>query len=233
MERLDKRLAASGRWSRTEARALVKAGRVTVDGAVCRAPEQKIDGAAAVAVDGAPVDSGPVYLMLNKPAGVVSSTADPRETTVLSLLPEEYQRRGLFPAGRLDKDAEGLLLLTDDGPLAHRLLSPKYHVDKVYYVEVDGVLDESDVSALADGVVLGDGARCLPAGLEVLEGGRSARVTLREGKYHQVKRMLASRGKPVTYLKRIAFGPLVLDPSLPKGGWRALNLPEIQALFRH
>lgn len=233
MERLDRRLASSGRWSRTEAKALIKAGRVAVDGTVCRAPEQKIAETAAVAVDGSPVDSGPVYLMLHKPAGVVSSTDDPRETTVLSLLPKEYQKRGLFPAGRLDKDAEGLLLLTDDGPLAHRLLSPKYHVDKVYYVEVDGVLDERDVSALARGAVLGDGTQCLPAGLEVLEGGRSARVTLREGKYHQVKRMLASLGKPVTYLKRVAFGPLVLDPALPKGGWRVLNLQEIESLFRH
>ncbi len=233
MERLDKRLTGTGKWSRTEAKALIRAGRVAVDGTVCRAPEQKTDENASVTVDGAPVESGPVYLMLHKPAGVVSSTDDPRETTVLSLLPEEYRRRGLFPVGRLDKDAEGLLLLTDDGPLAHRLLSPKYHVDKVYYVEVDGALDESDVSALAEGVVLGGGTRCLPARLEVLEGGRSARVTIQEGKYHQVKRMLASRGKPVTYLKRTAFGPLVLDPTLPKGGWRALNLPEIQALFRH
>ncbi len=233
MERLDKRLASSGRWSRAEARALIRAGRATVDGAVCRAPEQKVDDAAAVTVDGAPVEAGPVYLMLHKPAGVVSSTDDPREVTVLSLLPEEYQRRGLFPVGRLDKDAEGLLLLTDDGPLAHRLLSPKYHVDKVYYVETDGVLDGSDVSALEAGVVLGDGTVCLPARLEVLEGGRSAYITIQEGKYHQVKRMLASRGKPVVYLKRVAFGPLVLDQSLPKGGWRALNLPEIESLFRH
>lgn len=233
MERLDKRLAASGRWSRAEAKALIKAGRVAVDGAVCRTPEQKIGDTAAVTVDGVPVASGPVYLMLNKPAGVVSSTDDPREATVMSLLPEEYRRRGLFPAGRLDKDAEGLLLLTDDGPLAHRLLSPRYHVDKVYYVEVDGALDEDDTSALVDGVVLGDGTACLPARLEVLEGGRSAHITVQEGKYHQVKRMLASRGKPVTYLKRIAFGPLILDPELPKGGWRALNLPEIEALFRH
>ena len=233
MERLDKRLAASGRWSRTEARALIKAGRAAVDGVLCRVPEQKVDDGAALTVDGVPVASGPVYLMLHKPAGVVSSTDDPREVTVLSLLPEEYRNRGLFPAGRLDKDTEGLLLLTDDGPLAHRLLSPKYHVDKVYYVEVDGVLDESDVSALAGGVTLKDGTVCLPAELEVLEGGASAYLTLQEGKYHQVKRMLASRGKPVTYLKRVAFGPLVLDPELPKGGWRALKSSEIEALFRH
>ena len=234
MERLDKRLAATGRWSRTEAKALIRGGRVTVDGTVGRAPEEKVPESAPVAVDGVPIPgAGPVYLMLNKPAGVVSSTDDPREATVLSLLPEEYRRRGLFPAGRLDKDAEGLLLLTDDGPLAHRLLSPRYHVDKVYYVEVDGALDDADAAALAEGLILGDGTACLPARLEVLEGGRSAHITLQEGKYHQVKRMLASRGKPVVYLKRIAFGPLILDPELPKGGWRALNLPEIEALFRH
>lgn len=233
MERLDKRLAATGKWSRKEARELIRAGRASVDGLPCREPDRKVDGSAAVAVDGTPLPSaGPVYLMLHKPAGVVSSTDDPREETVLSLLPEEYRKMGLFPAGRLDKDTEGLLLLTNDGPLAHRLLSPRYHVDKVYYAQVDGALDEDDVRAAAEGVMLADGYVCLPARLEPLEGGRAAYITLREGKYHQVKRMLAARGKPVRYLKRIAFGPLKLDDSLPKGGWRALKLPEIDALFR-
>ena len=232
MERLDKRLANTGKWSRKEARELIRAGRVRLDGAVCRAPEQKVDEAAPVTVDGEPIAADrPVYLMLNKPAGVVSSTDEPGERTVLDLLGEQYRHMGLFPAGRLDKDTEGLLLLTNDGPLAHRLLSPKNHVDKVYYVETDGILDESDASAVRAGVTLADGYVCLPGELELIAGNR-AYITLREGKYHQVKRMLAARGKPVVYLKRVRFGPLTLDESLPKGGWRALTEEEQRALFR-
>lgn len=165
MERLDKRLAATGRWSRKEARELIRAGRVRVDGAPCRAPEAKVGEQAPVSVDGAAIPAhDPVYLMLYKPAGVVSSTVEPGERTVLDLLGEEYQNIGLFPAGRLDKNTEGLLLLTNDGPLAHRLLSPKSHVDKVYYVEVDGVLGQDDVLAAQEGIALGDGTMCLPAG---------------------------------------------------------------------
>ncbi len=233
MERLDKRLAATGVWSRKEARELIRAGRVTAAGQVCRRPEDKVDETAPVLVDGQPIQSGgPVYIMLHKPAGLVSATEDAREKTVLSLLPERYQRMGLFPAGRLDKDTEGLLLLTNDGPLAHRLLAPKSHVDKVYYVEVDGRLDAADEQAVRDGVTLADGYTCLPGELELLDGGQAAHITLHEGKYHQIKRMMAARGKPVTYLKRLKFGPLTLDAALPKGGWRALTEEEIQALFR-
>lgn len=232
MERLDKRLAATGVWSRKEARDLVRAGRVTVDGAVCRKPEDKVSESAAVLVDGQPIGgSGPVYIMLHKPAGLVSATEDAREKTVLSLLPERYQRLGLFPAGRLDKDTEGLLLLTNDGPLAHRLLAPKSHVDKVYYVEVDGVLDETDGEAVRSGITLADGYTCLPGELELLGDGTAALITLREGKYHQIKRMMAARGKPVTYLKRLRFGPLILDETLSKGSWRELTVGEIEELF--
>ncbi len=231
LERLDKRLAATGKWSRREARDLVRAGRVAVDGAVCRSPEQKVSEDAPVTVDGVSIGAhGPVYLMLHKPAGVVSSTDEPGARTVLDLLGEEYQNIGLFPAGRLDKDTEGLLLLTNDGPLAHRLLAPKSHVDKVYYVEVDGVLDQEDVEAVRRGVTLGDGYECLPGELELLSD-NCAHITLREGKYHQVKRMLASRGKPVTYLKRVRFGPLELDGALPRGAWRPLTEEERKAIF--
>lgn len=231
MERLDKRIAATGRWSRKEARDLIRAGRVSVEGAVCRSPEAKVGEEAPVTVDGVPmVADRPVYLMLHKPAGVVSSTDEPGERTVLDLLGEEYRNIGLFPAGRLDKDTEGLLLLTNDGPLAHRLLAPKSHVDKVYYVEVSGILDEEDVEAVRQGVTLGDGYECLPGELELLSS-NSAHITLHEGKYHQVKRMLASRGKPVTYLKRIKFGPLALDESLPKGSWRPLSDKELKGIF--
>lgn len=234
MERLDKRLASTGLWSRREAKDLIKAGRVTANGQVMGRPEDKVEETAVILVDGQPIgESGPVYIMLHKPAGLVSATEDVREKTVLSLLPEQYQRLGLFPAGRLDKDTEGLLLLTNDGPLAHRLLAPKSHVDKVYYVEVDGVLDAGDAAAVVDGITLADGYTCLPGELELLEGGSRAYITLHEGKYHQIKRMMAARGKPVTYLKRMKFGPLELDERLPKGGWRLLNDGEKEALFRH
>ena len=170
--------------------------------------------------------------MLNKPAGVVSSTDEPGQPTVLDLLGEELRGLGIFPAGRLDKDTEGLLLLTNDGALAHRLLSPKRHVDKVYYLEVDGVLDQADVEAVRAGVVLGDGYTCLPGELELLGGGR-ARIAIHEGKYHQVKRMMAARGKPVTYLERVRFGPLELDRALPRGAYRRLNDEELKGIFSH
>ena len=231
MERLDKILANTGRWSRKEAREMIRAGRVTVDGQRTRAPEEKYDPSAALAVDGEPVSGEKlVYLMLHKPAGLVSATEDPRQPTVLSLLPDYLRRVGLFPAGRLDKDTEGLLLLTNDGPLAHRLLSPRRHVDKTYFVRVEGVLDRADEAAFAAGMTLADGLECLPAGLEVLEEPDTAIVTLREGKYHQIKRMLAARGKPVVYLKRLTMGPLSLDPSLEKGAWRPLTPEELAAL---
>ncbi|WP_297214451.1 pseudouridine synthase [uncultured Flavonifractor sp.] len=230
MERLDKILANTGRWSRKEVRELVRAGRVTVNGRVARTPEEKHDPASAFLVDGRPVSGERlVYLMLHKPAGLVSATEDPREPTVLTLLPEHLRRVGLFPAGRLDKDTEGLLLLTNDGPLAHRLLSPRRHVDKRYFVRVAGILDQTDAEAFRKGITLADGLICLPAGLEILEA-NTGLVTLREGKYHQIKRMLASRGKPVVYLKRLTMGPLTLDPALAPGQWRPLTEEELTAL---
>lgn len=233
MERLDKRLVGTGNWSRKEAKELAKAGRVTVNGQIIRQTDVKVEDSDVIAVDGVPVEAtGPVYIMLHKPAGLVSATEDAREKTVLSLLPERYQKLGLFPAGRLDKDTEGLLLMTNDGALSHRLLAPKSHVDKVYYVEVDGVLEEADRTAVESGMTLGDGYTCLPGQLELLESGQSAYITLHEGKYHQIKRMMAARGKPVVYLKRLKFGPLELDPALAKGSWRALTEEEILALFR-
>ena len=170
-----------------------------------------------------------IYLLLHKPAGVLTATEDKRQPTVLDLIPQEWRRRDLAPVGRLDKDTEGLLLLTDDGELTHRLLSPKYHVDKVYYARVEGVPDEQDAAAFAEGLLLGDGLQCLPAKLEPLGGGECL-VTLREGKFHQVKRMLASRGKPVQYLKRLAMGPLRLEPELAAGQCRLLTEEELFAL---
>lgn len=233
MERLDKILASTGRWSRREVKELVRAGRVSVNGAPARSPEEKWTRESVdLKVDGERVLCAKnTYLMLHKPAGLVSSTEDPRQRTVLELLPPHLRRVGLFPAGRLDRDTEGLLLLTNDGTLAHALLSPKKHVDKTYFVRVDGILDETDTAAFAAGLVLGDGLHCLPAGLECLPtGGNEGVVTLREGKYHQIKRMLAARGKPVVYLKRLTMGPLELDPALAPGEWRVLTAAELATL---
>ena len=234
LQRLDKLMAATGRWSRREAKELIRQGRVLVNGLPARSGEEKADPeAAAILVDGTDLGySRFTYVMLNKPAGVLSATEDPRQGTVLDLLAPELRRRGLFPVGRLDKDTEGLLLLTDDGPLGHDLLSPNKHVDKVYYAQVDGTVDAADAEALARGMVLGDGLACLPAGLEPLGDGSECLVTLREGKYHQVKRMLAARGKPVRYLKRLSMGPIRLDPSLEPGEWRPLTREEVAALRR-
>lgn len=230
MERIDKLLANTGRWSRKEAAELIRTGRVTADGAVVSRREDKISPAARLCVNGEPVSTEKyTYLMLHKPAGLVSATEDPREPTVLSLLPEHLQRIGLFPAGRLDKDTVGLLLLTNDGGLAHALLSPKRHVDKTYLVRVEGSLDEADEKAFREGITLADGYKCLPAGLERL-GQSEAVVTLHEGKYHQIKRMCAARGKPVIFLKRLTFGPLTLDETLVPGQWRPLTEAELAAL---
>lgn len=232
LERLDKILASTGRWSRREVKDLVRQGRVLADGRPAARPEDKFDPERVrLSVDGREVDCAPfVYLMLHKPAGLLSATEDRNQKTVLDLLPEHLRRRGLFPVGRLDKDTEGLLLLTNDGPLAHRLLAPRHHVDKTYFVRVDGELDGADAAAFAAGMMLEDGLACLPAGLEVLEQPDTALVTLHEGKYHQIKRMLAARGKPVVYLKRLTMGPLMLDPVLERGEWRPLSAEEVAAL---
>ena len=231
MERLDKVLAGTGRWSRREVKELIRQCRVTVDGRPASSPEEKVDPAAAkILVDGETVTwEQYVYIMLNKPAGLLSATEDSRQKTVLDLLPGELRRRGLAPVGRLDKDTEGLLLLTDDGELTHRLLSPKYHVDKVYFARVAGELTEADVAAFAAGITLGDGLVCRPAGLEILSAD-TCLVTLQEGKFHQVKRMLASRGKPVLCLKRLSMGALQLDDGLLPGQFRRLTGEEIRVL---
>lgn len=231
MERLDKIISATGKKSRREVREMVRQGRVLVDGKPAPAADMKIDPQTAVILlDGEPLGYEKfTYVMLHKPAGVLTATEDRRQETVLDLLPPELRRRALSPVGRLDKDTEGLLLLTNDGQLAHRLLSPKSHVDKVYYARVDGALEPGDIAAFAAGMTLGDGLECLPAGLEILSP-TEALVTLREGKFHQVKRMLAARGKSVLYLKRLSMGRLRLDPALAPGAWRMLTEEERSAL---
>ena len=229
--RLDKILADTGKWSRKEARELIRRGGVTVDGAVVRSPEAKADPfAAEIQAQGVPLRwQEYVYLLLHKPAGYLTATEDASAPTVLELVPPALRRAGLAPVGRLDRDTTGLLLLTDDGGLNHALCSPRHHVDKVYLAQVDGTGTQEDCDAFAQGLTLGDGTQCLPAVLELPEPG-VCRVTVREGKYHQVKRMLASRGLPVKQLKRIAMGPLSLEDSLKEGQIRPLSQEEVEKL---
>ena len=230
MERLDKFLCDCGVGTRSQVKAILKAGRVTVDGKPEKDSSKKIDpNAQTVCLDGEQLHlQGRIVLMLNKPAGYVTATEDARDATVMELLPVQY--RHLKPVGRLDKATEGLLLFTDDGDLLHRLISPKKEVPKVYYARHEGAATQADVQAFADGLTLGDGTRCLPAKLEILGAGESL-VTVCEGKYHQVRRMMASRGMPVTYLERRREGDLVLG-DLSRGQIRPLTDEEILALAK-
>ena len=228
--RLNKYLAHCGVCSRREADRLIGQGKVLVNG-MAPSPGQSVCGSDIVSVSGQVISNykKTVVLAFYKPVGVTCTEKDAHAERIISDI-VRYPFRVTY-AGRLDKDSEGLLLLTNDGPLAHRLLAPKSHVDKVYYVEVDGALDQDDVLAAREGMTLGDGTVCLPAELELLSS-NSAHITLREGKYHQVKRMMASRGKPVAYLKRVRFGPLRLDEGLAKGEWRPLTREERESVFR-
>lgn len=233
MERLDKVLAGTGRWSRREVKLLVRQGLVRLNGAAAASAEEKCDPETAViTVNGETVVLRRfTYVLLHKPGGVLTATEDRRQETVMELLPQELRRVGLAPVGRLDKDTEGLLLLTNDGELTHRLLSPKYHVDKRYFARVDGHLTAAHAEAFAKGMTLGDGLKCLPARLEILPD-NGCIVTVREGKFHQVKRMLAACGAPVVYLKRLSMGPLVLGDELGRGEHRMLRDEEVAALYR-
>ena len=233
MERLDKVLAGTGRWSRREVKLLVRQGLVRLNGAAAGSAEEKCDPETAViTVNGETVVLRRfTYVLLHKPGGVLTATEDRRQETVMELLPQELRRVGLAPVGRLDKDTEGLLLLTNDGELTHRLLSPKYHVDKRYFARVDGHLTAAHAEAFAKGMTLGDGLKCLPARLEILPD-NGCIVTVREGKFHQVKRMLAACGAPVVYLKRLSMGPLALGDELRRGEHRMLRDEEVAALYR-
>ena len=229
--RLDKLLSNLGVASRAECRRLLRAGRVRVAGECWRDGARNVPEGAEICMDGVPLDRRTVrHLMLNKPAGVLTATEDGKQATVMELLPALYRACGCMPVGRLDKDTTGLLLLTTDGTLAHRLIAPERHVDKVYEAEVEGALEEADIAAFAQGIPLKD-FTALPARLEILGPGRG-RVTVREGKYHQVKRMFGARGKPVLRLHRTAFGPLALDAGLAPGEYRELTEKEIAALYQ-
>lgn len=233
MIRLDKYLADMGVGTRSEVKNHIRKGLVTVDGNPARKPEEKIEpGRQEVRVNGTPVSYAEFeYYMLNKPAGVVSATKDKRERTVLDLLTDK-KRKDLFPVGRLDKDTEGLLLITNDGELSHRLLSPARHVDKTYYARIQGRVTEADVLAFAEGLDIGDEKPTRPARLEILCAAdiSEIEVTIQEGRYHQVKRMFEAVDKRVIYLKRLTMGSLVLDSGLPAGEYRELTKEELEKL---
>ena len=230
MERLDKFLCDSGVGTRSQVKLILKAGRVTVDGTVIRDNSLKIDPEKQkICLDGEALGGKQrIVAMLNKPAGFVTATEDATERTVMELLPEELRKQDVKPVGRLDKATEGLLLFTNDGDLLHRLISPKKEVPKVYYAQHEGTATDEDVAAFAAGLPLRDGTVCLPAKLEPLGAGESL-VTVCEGKYHQVRRMMASRGMHVLYLERRQEGKLTLG-DLPRGATRLLTEEEIDIL---
>ena len=229
LARLDKLISAAGLASRRETAELVRLGRITVDGRPARAADEKLDpDTVELLLDGKRVCCARYrYFLMNKPEGVLSATEDVRQETAIDLLPPELRRIGLSPAGRLDKDTTGLLLLTNDGPLLHRIISPKNHVPKRYLAEVGNAPDAGAEAAFEAGMELGDGTKCLPARLE-RRGEREVLVTVYEGKYHQVKRMLASCSAPVVRLHRLSIGSLCLPAGLPPGNWVELDAKEIQ-----
>ncbi len=229
--RLDKFLVSTGKLSRSEAGRAARAGRVSVNGVVEKHADRAIDPKRDnIALDGAPIRYQQfTYILLNKPDGYVSATEDGRDPTVLELLPEELRRIGLFPCGRLDKHTLGLMLLTNDGQLGHRLLSPRHHVEKHYAYTCRDALSPEDCHAMESGVVLDDGYRTKPARI-LPRDAYSGTIVLTEGKYHQIKRMFEAVGNKITALERTCFGPLVLPPSMERGAWRSLTDEEIDAL---
>ena len=228
--RLDKLLSRLGVSSRSGCKEILRAGRVAVNGEMIRSGAFDVPDDARVTLDGHALDCRMErHLMMNKPAGVLTAREDARQQTVMDLLPPVYASLGCMPVGRLDKDTTGLLLLTTDGELAHRLISPARHVDKVYEAQVEGTLEQADMEAFDAGIPLGD-FTALPARLEILASDRG-RVTVQEGKFHQVKRMFQAVGKPVKRLHRLSFGPLKLDEALQPGEYRELKEEETAALY--
>lgn len=235
LERLDKVLANSGYGSRKDVKKLVKDGLVEIDGVVAKTSDVQVDiNINKIKIKGEELlYKKYIYLMMNKPDGVVSATFDNYDETVIDLLSPFHASFNPFPVGRLDKDTVGLLLLTNDGELNHKLISPKWHVDKVYYAEINKAVDEEDVKAFKEGLILEDGYKCMPAKLEIVSAdlnGSVVRVTIQEGKFHQVKRMFISRNKEVVYLKRLSFGAIKLDEALQEGQYRELSEDEIKIL---
>lgn len=232
--RLDKLLALLGEGTRSEIKTAVRAGRVTVDGVPAKDAGMQVDGEESdIRLDGRLLSYKSVrHVMLHKPAGVLTAARDKKQKTVMDLLPPMYAAMGAMPAGRLDKDTEGLLVITSDGQLAHRIISPKHEVGKVYYARLDGELTDADIRALEAGIQINDADgefEARPARIWRAEG-NAAFIRVTEGKYHQVKRMFAACGKPVVYLKRMAIGSLMLDPALAPGEWRELTDEEVAQL---
>ncbi|MBC6175842.1 rRNA pseudouridine synthase [Listeria welshimeri] len=229
--RLDKLLSHTGFGSRKEVKPLLKSGAVVVNGTIQKDSKMQVNpDKDEITVHGTPVVYQEfVYFMLHKPQNVVSATEDNVSETVIDLLAQEDILTNSFPVGRLDKDTEGLLIITNDGTLAHNLLSPKKHIDKTYYAKIDGEVLLEDVKAFAEGIALEDGYICKPARLEIINP-NEIKVTIQEGKFHQVKRMFAARGKTVSYLKRISMGQLQLDESLELGEYRPLTETELAIL---
>ena len=227
--RLDKFLATYTTLSRKEAKRSIRQGEIQVDGETALEGEKKISPCQHICMRGQRIEAKEhIYIMMNKPAGVLSATRDKSETTVVECV--ECEGRELFPVGRLDKDTEGFLLLTDDGQLAHRLLSPAYHVPKTYYFTYEGKLAENAAELVAEGIDIGEGVRTKAGVLRLMETG-TAELTIEEGKYHQVKRMIAALGGRVTYLKRISMAGLALDDNLRPGEYRELTEDELAVLI--
>lgn len=233
MIRLDKYLAEMGAGTRSEVKKYIRQGSVTVDGVTVKRPEEKVNELTQkVCVNGKQIGYEKFeYYMLNKPKGVVSATTDPKDQTVVELI-ESRKRKDLFPVGRLDKDTEGLLLITNDGELGHRLLAPKKHVDKVYYAKIDGTVTEETVARFREGLDIGSGEFAKPSSLTIVKSGLISEIelTIQEGKFHQVKRMFHAVGMEVLELKRLSMGSLVLDPALKPGEYRRLKEEEVEKL---
>lgn len=230
MERLDKIIASQGKYSRSEVKRLVKAGLVRVNGNIVKSSDIKCDVSTdEITVDGVSLNyKKHIYIMLNKPKGVISATEDASQKTVIDLVPSELKRAGLFPAGRLDGDTTGFVLITDDGDFAHRILSPKNHIMKTYHATLKKTLTDEDIVAFKKGLTLGDGTKCLEAYVRMLPDRENvAEVIICEGKYHQVKRMFASLGNKVLELKRVKMGELDLDEGLTEGECRELTAAEL------
>lgn len=233
MDRIDKIIASQGQYSRSEVKKLVKSGRVTLDGRVLKSSDEKADPAISIiAIDGKPIGyKKHLYIMLNKPQGVVSATDDKEHRTVIDLIPKELKRDGLFPAGRLDADTVGFVLITDDGDFAHEILSPKNHIMKTYHATLQRQLTQGDIDAFRNGIELRDGTLCLEAELTPLASDKPmAQVKICEGKYHQVKRMFAALGNKVLYLKRVKMGDLALDETLEEGECREITPEELRLI---
>ncbi|ALC84666.1 pseudouridine synthase [Bacillus sp. FJAT-22090] len=232
--RLDKFLAHMGFGTRKEVKELIKSKAIQVNDVIVKDSSLHVkEHVDKVSVYGEEIEYKEfIYLMLNKPAGVVSATEDTRDRTVIDLLEDDVRHFQPYPVGRLDKDTVGLLLLTNDGALTHRLLSPNKNVPKLYYAEVEGIVDESDVQAFLEGVILDDGYKTKPGILTILSRGpvSEVEITITEGKFHQVKRMFESVGKKVVFLKRLSMGQLKLDESLKQGDYRELTEEELEGL---